>query len=395
MSTTVLDHRFYVPLQLHGSTDANRRELSGSHLLGHLANQLLAFDSVVIPTMDFAVAPYLAERLGASLLIDLLQSGAVQFIRRPGMLGYVGAGNGISQFLVQETDAAPFSLAQRAMWAGLDEAVPSQFELSELVTAEQRTLVPATIAATQEWNPSTNEVFIDQVERQTYRDVLASHDLQAAIRGFDGPLSDGGPIDLKRLPSVGPDKVQAVMYGDPTNAAQVLLQVAEANLQLLMAAECQSTDLYTQTSMERVLARRIQDAGAPSAKGEGLVRVVDLVGVPDLGLAIESGAVSFSALTEVRDSSAGRQFREWLRELNPVDPQDVQRAVVEDLLSEVSIDRRSVRALRIVATVGLGLLNPAAGVAASLTDGVIADRMAKGWRPRVFLKRVQEMAGRN
>ena len=52
--------------------------------------------------------------------------------------------------------------------------------------------------------------------------------------------------------------------------------------------------------MESVLEQRLREAGSPSASGEGLVRVIDLVGVPDFGTLVESEALRYEDLIELR-----------------------------------------------------------------------------------------------
>ena len=113
--------------------------------------------------------------------------------------------------------------------------------------------------------------------------------------------------------------------------------------------------------MESVLEQRLREAGSPSASGEGLVRVIDLVRVPDLGTLVESEALRYEDLIELRESREGSTFREWLKDLDPSNPRQVERAVVEDLLTVSRVQGLGGRVLRIAATVGLGLTNPEEG----------------------------------
>ena len=140
-----------------------------------------------------------------------------------------------------------------------------------------------------------------------------------------------------------------------------------------------------------MLEERLRGAGAVHAFGEGLVRVIDLVGVPNLGALVESGSFTFERLLELRESKEGATFRQWLKNLDPTDPRDVERAVVEDLLAVSRIQSPGARIMRLVVTVGLGLINPATGVIASAADGLVVDKLFRGWRPRVFVERLRKL----
>ena len=122
--------------------------------------------------------------------------------------------------------------------------------------------------------------------------------------------------------------------------------------------------------MESVLEQRLREAGSPSASGEVLVRVIDLIGVPDFGTLIESEALRYEDLIELRESREGSTFREWLKDLDPSDPRQVERAVAEGLLTVSRVQGLGSRVLRIAATVGLGLTNPVVGIIASVTDSI-------------------------
>lgn len=141
--------------------------------------------------------------------------------------------------------------------------------------------------------------------------------------------------------------------------------------------------------MESVLEQRLREAGSPSASGEGLVRVIDLVGVPDFGTLVESEALRYEDLIELRESREGSTFREWLKDLDPSNPRQVERAVVEDLLTVSRVQGLGGRVLRIAATVRLGLTNPVVGIIASVTDSIVVDKLFRGWCPRVFVERLR------
>ena len=65
---------------------------SAKNALSNLIHYLLLYDQVVIPTLDFMILVVLANILGESNLVSLLEEGTVRFVRVRGSLAYAGSG---------------------------------------------------------------------------------------------------------------------------------------------------------------------------------------------------------------------------------------------------------------------------------------------------------------
>ena len=381
--TDVLDHRLYFPP--NGLLPPEGRLAAVPGLRAHLVNQLLVFDHVLIPTIDFGIAADLVDWLGLDVAQDVLCSGVVRLVRRPHALVYVGAGLGVSTVAIGPGPDRPLSAAQVAMWSAVPDAVQARLDIAGLPSGYGDVVLGTTV----EYESPSNEAFIERVEEQTYRDILSSPLLSSLVRALEGGEA---PLDLKRLPSIGANQTQALVYGPPRTAPQAVLQIAEANQQLVMAGDLGLRDVYTHQGVETLLGEKLR-AATGSASAEGFIRVLDLAELPDVGGAVEDGRVDFSDVWTLRETPDARKFRDWLAAVDPEDPRQVERALVAALMARAPASGLGARALRLAATVGIGLLNPVAGVGASLADSVV-DRLAMGWRPRIFLDRIAAMLQR-
>ena len=60
-SDTILDSFLYIRLDLNHTDKANGEFRKDASKKGHLANQLLLYDQIVIPTKDFGIVPILIK----------------------------------------------------------------------------------------------------------------------------------------------------------------------------------------------------------------------------------------------------------------------------------------------------------------------------------------------
>src|SRR5687767_13838829 len=99
-SESILDGRFYIRHDLSDPGLRNDRFANDHRMQTHLVNQLLTYDRIVIPTNDFGIVPILRKWVGAGPFGEMLESGALRFVRWNSLLGYVGNGKGVSTFQI-------------------------------------------------------------------------------------------------------------------------------------------------------------------------------------------------------------------------------------------------------------------------------------------------------
>src|SRR5262245_44151519 len=76
---------------------------------GHLVQQLLLYDTIVIPTHDFGILRALVAWFGFDLLQDALQRKVLRFVRVRGVLAYVGNGGGLHMSELRGTPERPMT----------------------------------------------------------------------------------------------------------------------------------------------------------------------------------------------------------------------------------------------------------------------------------------------
>lgn len=102
--------------------------------------------------------------------------------------------------------------------------------------------------------------------------------------------------------------------------------------------------------------------------------------------AVNSGAVSFSAVVELLESAD--KFRHWLREQPP--DASLVRAFYQETIKDSWAEKLPTKTMRWAVFAGLGLvvggLGPAAGVALGAADAFLIDKLIKGWKPHQFVE---------
>lgn len=108
-SEAIIDNRLFVRLDLDHSLRANSFFQTNVANRAHLASQLLLYETVIIPTIDFGVIPALINWFGVKTFEDILESSAIRFIRRKNILAYAGNGNGICMITIDPSEKSHFN----------------------------------------------------------------------------------------------------------------------------------------------------------------------------------------------------------------------------------------------------------------------------------------------
>ena len=123
---SILDHRLYIRLDLDIALKANIFFQGNPYNRAHLANQLLLYDKITIPTKDFGIIPILMSWLGQSNFYESLELETFNFLHLHGMLGYAGNGNGISSFVINMSEDKPIQWWQDTVFGDPEKAIELQ-----------------------------------------------------------------------------------------------------------------------------------------------------------------------------------------------------------------------------------------------------------------------------
>jgi hypothetical protein len=105
--TSVLDAKLFIKLDLSSDPGVTLGFQEAPEIGAHFVNQLLLFDSIVIPTYDMGVIAAITSWLGAEAFKELLDCGGLHFLRSSSMFGYVGNGVGLVPFRISLSEQRP------------------------------------------------------------------------------------------------------------------------------------------------------------------------------------------------------------------------------------------------------------------------------------------------
>ena len=384
----ILDATLFVRLDLTDSRRANEAFRANPLPRGQLANVLLLYDTVAIPTYDFGIVPTLVQWLGHDCYLDALGTDAFKFVRRRGLLGYAGNGNSISTFLIGAGRQGSFSWWQEAVFGLTPDSLERQVEngLAALPAPVRAGVIEETARHVLEPGYD-NEFFVKNIVEESYKDVLKTPWLVDLVKR-EFPGSD---IDLQRLPSVGPAQMRVLGDQGIRDSADLLLRVADVNMELFLAAAIGYADLYSIAHAEELLRAKLARCRVAPAAVAGFMKLLALNNLPDVAAAVSGGHLTLQQVIELRQHPDATAFRRWLQTVPVVDADALVAAYIKALESEARPQSWPVRTLRLALTTAIGALNPAAGLAAAVVDTYFLDKWLAGYSPRLFLDRVTSL----
>lgn len=352
--------------------------------LDRLIECLILYDEVVLPTQDMIIIPALINVLGEDSVRQLMDSGALKFLRVKRGFAYV-PGKGVAVIEVVNPNG---------------QKPPDSKDLEELV---------AWIATmcTGSKNPTgflksllyiTSEVDADEFETvirdESEADVINS----AAIRDLFG-LPDMHPKDL-------PAKANTMMlYGGPEFADEnpvimSYLSLVQTNVEAALATRAECHDVFSATGLDTLLAEKFARAGHVDASNQ----VQLLSDIPDFAPIVRGGELPMQKLIKLRNSKHGEEFRLWFHEAVE-NGEDISKAYV-DLIQQVhptdSIPGKLTRIAvwtgtstavgTMVAPGPVGTVGGAVvGAVGGLFDAFVMDKIRLGGSAKVFLEKMSKM----
>jgi hypothetical protein len=390
----IVDSRLHVK---HDFTPANLRNkefLSEPENSAHLANQLLLYEHLIIPTNDFGIVPALIQWLGIKNFEESLENGTLSFLRRRGFLAYVGNGNGISDVLIEDTRDKPFEWWQGALFGELGDAVELQLVHSELSLAESQTrdLAKKIVAASTSVIYPSDGFFIKNIANESYTDIHDTPELKASlVELLRADQNVDESIALNRIPGVAPNQVRIAGDGSVKDAVDLVMRVAEINLEIFLAEFAGGADLHVSAGAEKLLKQKVLRVGSPPPNLEGFTRLLELNGIPDIGHAVRIGTLSLEAVMRLRRSRSGKRFREWLAKAEAASAPDLEHIYRETLQQSAFVESWSVKTLRIGIPLALGFPHPFVAAGAGLLDSLFTEKYLKGYRPKLMFDELRKL----
>jgi hypothetical protein len=386
-SSIIFDSSMLVRHDLTPTEPRNQKFISDAANKAHLISQLLLYDRIIIPTLDFAAVAACLEWLGESLFEEAIASGSIGFVRPNGLLGYWGGGVGLCQFKL----SPPQGQAPLALFDDPEAATALQLQrlAPRLAPARRSAIVDITRPAIFTANHTSTE-FTDRVVGYTQASINGNPPLQGELfsRIEGNPVS----IGLNALPGIDQNSTRVRALGEPSDAIDLVLQVAEIHRDVLLAVAFPRADIYVPVCGELALTPDTARLHGRPGVTDGFPQLLDLNGVPDVEKALMEGMVSISDLWNLRKTPDAQSFRRWIASAHPSNARELEQAFTSVISTAVpSGAPLPVRLLRFVFGLLTGIASPSAGVVASLVDTVAGDKVLGDTSPKLFIDRYRRL----
>ena len=391
-SEAIVDNKLLVRLDLDHSLRANSFFQVDIANRAHLASQLLLYETIIIPTIDFGIIPTLINWFGLSIFEEMIDTTAIKFVRRKNLLGYVGNGNGINTFTIISSKESPFKWWQEAIYGeNLETSIEIQIkQMCPFVVGKERQKLINKISEISTTLTYDNDFFIKNIVHESYVDIMNNQKLRNFILSFE-KKNRGELVNLTHLSGIAPNQLRVLAQdGEIKNAVDLVLRVAEINMEILISTSSKNADIFTSTGSEKILAGKLSQHNLDKSVIKNFISLLELKNIPDIRQAINSGDMEASTIWSLRKKKHSAQFRRWLRESNPQDSRDLEKAYVRSLEKTTLADSLPLRVIRFAITSIAGV-NPVAGLAIGGIDNFFVDKWLSGYSPKLFLDELSQL----
>jgi hypothetical protein len=383
-SDTILDSFLYIRLDLNHTDKANGEFREDASKKGHLANQLLLYDQIVIPTKDFGIVPILIDWMGLGELQQALETKILGFVRTPLILGYAGNGNGIIGYEIRESEKLRFDWWQKAIFGSIEEAIELQlmYKCQSIGNTDRSALLKLILSRSKpiDWD---NDLFMNAIVDESYKDIMSSEQLANFVLRHEPPGT--ASVKLPWLKGVNPNQLRVSSLKPIRDGIDLVLRVGEINAEVVMAQSYGKCDIGTSDGAERLIEGKLIRAGIQPSAQSKFLSLIELTQTPDIRVAISSGIVQISDVLALRKKRQSREFRTWLRNAGTHDARELEKLYVSSLESTSAFRALPTRVLRFVVTTAVGIVNPIAGPLLSVVDSFFVAKWLDGYSPKLFL----------
>ena len=329
--------------------------------------------------------------MGLSAFNEALEAKSLGFVRPNSLFGYAGNGAGISSFVMHPGAEKPFSWCQTSIFGAMEDAPELQLRrYCPSLNRAERTLLVSRILQNSRQLDWDNAFFKKNVIQEANDDIATSPTLTSFVFAHEPAVKRS--VNLYNLSGIDKNgfRIPRLKILD---GIDLILRVAEINLELAMGYFYDQADLGTSWGAETLLREKIKRFGATPQLLEQFQSLLDLENIPDIRPAVASGDLSLPEIWKIRQGKKARRFREWLRAAGPGDARDLERAYVAALGNPSHHSSLPVRVLRFVLTTAAGAVQPVLGALAGVTDSFFVDKWLAGYSPRLFLDQIRQLPG--
>ncbi len=354
-----------------------------------LANYVLMYDQIIIPTGNLQILPVLRLLLGEAVFDELIQTRAIVLTRYNRWFAYVGNGGGIQFFSVGESPSIQEKRPRLGLgyFMPLDEAIDSAITLTNPQSNSKRRVELRRMLAENAVELPLGKI-AGNLKDETYKDILGSPHLQRlfALRNAGRSMDRLVGIEANQMKICDPHT-----RPDPnTPEIESVLHVAFENFVLGIGVHTEASEITGDEGTLTVLRAKGERFGAAVRGQRAFAQIQKLSGVPDIGMAFAYGQLRPKDLLDLRYSKHCQAFRDWFGGLSPLGSADeAVSSYVASLGKPSWIESLPAKALRFASTTGLSVLEPVSGTVASTIDSFFLNKWFPGKSPRLFLKQAK------
>lgn len=371
---------------------ASDHMVASSDFWARLANYILLYDQIVIPTGNLQILPVLRIMLGEGVFDDLVRNKGIVLARFDQWFGYIGNGSGLGFFQISDAPNRPqnFPNLGTAFFKPLDQAINDVLSVTNPPSTTQRRSEIANLLGDNIIQLPTQAI-ADGLRDETYRDILGS----PYLRDFLALRNSGRSLD--NLVGIGPDQVTIYsphVSPEPNDSLEIraVLRAAFENFLLCIGAHTQATEITGDDATLNLLRAKGQRLGYAPEGNLAFAQIQKISGVPDLGLAFAHKQLSSNQLLDLRYSKHTQALREWFANDSPsATAEETVRRFVGTVGKPSWLECIPVKALRFATTTAVGAAEPVSGALVSAVDTFMLSKWFPARSPRLFLKQAKVM----
>lgn len=357
-----------------------------------LANYVLLYDQIVIPTGNLQVLPVLRIMLGEGAFDDLVRNKGIVLARFDQWFGYIGNGGGLKFFQIHDGPDQPQNIPNlgTAFFKPLDHAINDILSISSPPSTSQRRSEIANLLKDNIVQLPT-QVIADGLRDEAYKDILGS----PYLRDFLTLRNSGRSLDS--LVGIGSNQVTIFSPHVPAQPNECLeirsvLRVAFENFLLRIGAHADATEITGDDATLNLLRAKGQRLGYAPEGNLAFAQLQKINGLPDLGSAYAHKQLSSAQLLDLRYSKHGQALRDWFANGAPnATATETIHRYVETIGKPSWLESIPTKILRFATTTAVGTAEPVSGTIVSAVDTFMLSKWFPGRSPRLFLKQAKVM----
>lgn len=387
----VLASDFGIWLALQNLERISDHMLASPDYWARLANYLLLYDQIVIPTGNLQILPVLRLMLGEGAFDELIRSKGIVLARYDQWFGYSGNGNGLGFFKISsDPSKGEQPNLGTAFFHPIDRAINDALALTNPPSGIERRAQITNLLIDNIVQLPTQSI-AENLKEETYKDILGSPYLRDAL----SIRNKGRSLD--NIIGANPDQV--IVFNphvppEPNHSPEIrsILRAAFENFLLYVGGLTDSTEITGDESTHTLLRAKGQRLGYAPEGSQAFTQIQKISGVPDLGRAFANQQLSINQLLDLRFSKHAQSLRDWFASgASGESADETIRRYIETVGKPSLIDRLPAKVLRFAGTTAIGAGDPTCGAAVSLIDSVLLSKWFPSRSPKLFLKQAKVM----